>query len=155
MDINIKEFIIENKDLIEQDKWVDLYSKAYIGYSLGFVGDLTSTLVDAGINPLDKSPVVPTAYYYQQPIREFVIPKNIRKINSYAFANCIELYKITIPKSVEHIYSKAFYNNTSLKDIYYQGTKDQWKNIAKEANYFYMIPESCIIHSLDGDIKVF
>lgn len=152
MDKDIKEFIIENKNLIDQNDWVEIYSKAMHEYHAGFVGTLTSTLVDAGINPLDDLTIIPLYYYYNQPIREFIIPNNIVKIDSYAFGQCKDLYKITIPESVKTIQAKAFYYVESLKDIYYQGTKDQWQHIEKQSPYLFMIPEHYTIHCSDGDI---
>ncbi len=55
--------------------------------------------------------------------------KNVKKIGMYAFNNCSSIAELNIPVSVEEIVYGAFYGATSLKKIYYDGTKAQWDNI--------------------------
>ena len=73
------------------------------------------------------------------------------EIGKGAFSHCEALTEITIGKSVKTICCGAFFNS-GLRDIYYKGTKEQWKAIEKckewdrgTGNY--------IIHCTDGDIN--
>ena len=49
----------------------------------------------------------------------------------------------------------AFSNRVGLKSITYKGTIAEWENIKKENNWNSNMPEDCIIHCADGDIKIF
>ena len=46
----------------------------------------------------------------------------------YAFYRCTSLTSVTIPDSVTDIEFYAFYK-TSLTDVYYSGTEEQWNEI--------------------------
>ena len=67
-------------------------------------------------------------YTYQGSAENVVIPDGVTSICSYAFANCKNLKSITIPASVTHIGFGAF-EDCSLSDVYYSGTKEQWDTI--------------------------
>ena len=57
------------------------------------------------------------------------IPSSIIYIETGAFWGCSSLTSITIPKSVTSIGSSAFTDCTHLKDVYYQGTQQEWSQI--------------------------
>ncbi len=76
-------------------------------------------------------------------VKEVVIPESYRDDNGVyhvtvilenAFKNCGSLEKVTIPKSIKKICSEAFIG-TKLRQIKYEGTKVEWDNIQKEANW--------------------
>lgn len=48
------------------------------------------------------------------------------------------LTSITIPDSVTSIGNAAFYNCSSLKEVNYKGTQDQWNNIKIGENNSYL-----------------
>ena len=60
---------------------------------------------------------------------ERVIKDGIITIADEAFFNCDELVKITIPNSVKNIGKNVFSYCSSLTDIYYEGTEEQWSQI--------------------------
>ncbi len=81
-----------------------------------------------------------TSYQYQNDL----LPINLTKVKlcegativgDYAFYNCINLESIEISRSVTSIGNNAFYNCTSLTNVYYQGTIEDWCDIA--FYYFY------------------
>ncbi len=62
-------------------------------------------------------------------LEEVVIENGASQITAGSFQNCISLSKVYIPLSIKAIYSfgeTSFYNCTSLKDVYYAGTANQW-----------------------------
>ena len=59
----------------------------------------------------------------------FNIPSSINAIEKGAFNNCRSLTSISIPNNVSEIGIKAFYQS-GLTDVWYEGTKTQWDNVA-------------------------
>lgn len=62
-------------------------------------------------------------------LTDVTIPESMTSIGNYAFAWSDELNAITIAKSVTSIGKGAFSYCTGLKDVYYTGSRTQWKNI--------------------------
>jgi hypothetical protein len=65
---------------------------------------------------------------------EFIVPDGVTIINTYAFAFSSVLTSITIPSSVTGIGACAFDDCVSLKNVYFNGTTEEWdaiKNIKK------------------------
>ncbi len=56
------------------------------------------------------------------------IPDSVNTIYNYAFSGCKALKSLTIPSGVSYI-SKDAFEESGLKDIYYQGTEEEWNNI--------------------------
>ena len=65
-------------------------------------------------------------------IVNIVIPDNVTTIGVHAFGDCYGLTSITIPASVTKIFHGAFWNDYNLKEIFYEGTIEQWHAIIKE-----------------------
>ncbi|GEM_PF-4438069 len=95
------------------------------------------------------------AFYNCYSLREIVIPEKVSQIAALAFAET-SLDSITIPKSMLLIGQQAFavatgwtidgVEYTGIKDIYYNGTQQQWNNIkiisGKEDIYGYQTDNS-------------
>jgi hypothetical protein len=65
----------------------------------------------------------------------YEIPKSVTSIEIFAFDYYKNLTSITIPKSVTSIEDGAFGFHKSLIDVYYEGSKKEWKRISiGEAN---------------------
>ena len=115
----------------------------------------TALLLKNNINPLNYMDHVPADFAYNLDIEKIVIPDNIThighdafekcfnlteiiipynvvSIDNFAFLKCSGLTSITIPKKVKFIASKAFFRCDRLKDVYYAGSKEDWKNIKIE-----------------------
>ena len=81
------------------------------------IGELTSILMQADIDPLEGMTEIPVYFLCRQEgIKSFSIPVGITKINSYAFAYT-DLESITIPSSVREIDREAFHMCKNLKTI--------------------------------------
>jgi hypothetical protein len=96
-----------------------------------------------------KSVVIPSGVtriedftFSKSGLTSVTIPSGVTEIGSYAFGDCTSLTSMTIPLSVTFIDSWAFMGCTGLTDIYYAGTKAQWKaNVGEQAlNYAQINP---------------
>ena len=110
------------QDALAQNDMQELYKLAVDRINQGDlqasdIGELTSILMQAGIDPLLGMTEIPVYFLYEQKgIKEFNIPEGITKINNYAFAYA-GLGSITIPSSVGEIGSSAFYKCENLKTV--------------------------------------
>ena len=80
-------------------------------------------------------------------LKYIVIPEKVKKINFNAFYDCRSLLWIALYSNIESFGTDAFYHTYSVKDVFYVGTKTQWKNIS--------IPESDDYNNqyiLDADV---
>ncbi len=66
--------------------------------------------------------------------RSFRIPDSVTKIGETAFGYCRRLEIIMIPLSVTSMERYAFWQS-AVKDVYYAGSKFQWKKIAVDKQY--------------------
>lgn len=69
------------------------------------------------------------AFFSCWQLTDVTIPESVTSIGDYAFNWSGELNAITIAKSVTSIGRGAFSYCTGLKDVYYMGSRTQWKNI--------------------------
>ena len=62
-------------------------------------------------------------------ITDIVLQSNIEEIPDEAFSGCVRLERITIPKNIKRIGKEVFEDCRKLKDIYYEGTEEEWNNV--------------------------
>ena len=123
MNNDIKKFIEDHIELIEDNKWKEIYNK-------NFPTGLTEALLESGINPLLQGlNYLPKWFLYKSNIKEFQIPNNVSSIGHNAFEGCTSLTNIEIPNSVTDIRHYAFSSCDSLTKIDYLGTIGQWVQI--------------------------
>ena len=65
-------------------------------------------------------------------LTNLVLPDSMEEIGSYAFDDCSSLSYVVIPKNIKKIDSLAFSSCKKLKDVYYKGSKSDWKKIKNE-----------------------
>ena len=68
-------------------------------------------------------------------LSNIVLPESLTSIGYGAFQYCFNLGSIYIPVSVDTIYRDKF-AYAKLTDIYYGGTKEQWKNIGIDDRWY-------------------
>ena len=87
----------------------------------------------------EKNPYVVLVKAKDTSVKSCIIHENTKIILNYAFQNCRWLTSITIPNSVSVIDDLAFDGCSSLKNIYYCGTEEQWHQIwiSTSENYFF------------------
>lgn len=78
------------------------------------------------------------------------IPESVTSIWALAFAFCSSLTSITIPASVTDIDGSSF-ASTPVKDIYFQGTRDEWNRIEEKTSDISW--SEATIHCIDGVIS--
>ena len=145
----LKELITKFEKELNNKDFKTIYNKC--GWHWEYSA-LTALLLKNNINPLEHMNYVPYAFAYELDIKEFVIPNNVMSIGNHAFTHCNNLTSVTIPSSVTSIGYSAFYNCTSLtsvtipasvtsiggyafsrcdrlKDVYYEGSEEDWENI--------------------------
>ena len=69
------------------------------------------------------------AFAHSKNLKSVTISESVTAIYMSAFMCCTSLREITIPKSVIEIDDSAFENCDSLKNVYYLGTRAQWKAV--------------------------
>ena len=62
-------------------------------------------------------------------IKSIIIPDGVTSIGDYAFCDCRSLESVIIPDSIISIGNNVFMGFNSLKNIYYDGTEEQWNSI--------------------------
>ena len=89
------------------------------------------------------------SFYGCKNLESVILSDGVTKISD-SFGEC-NLKRIEIPTSVTTIGLAAFQECLTLEEVYYQGSKEQWKaiTISQSGNEPLL---SCIIHCTDGDI---
>ena len=62
-------------------------------------------------------------------VSKLYLPDGMSTVKSYAFSNATCLTSVVIPKSVTVISQNAFAGCSSIKDVYYEGTAEEWESV--------------------------
>ena len=91
------------------------------------------------------------AFHYCISLTSIKIPDGVTTIGYSVFYNNNSLTSITIPVSVKSIDTFAFWNCIKLKDVYYGGTRADWRNVSigKENTYL----KNATIHCTDDSTE--
>lgn len=146
-----KVFIEQYISLITENKFEDLYRIALKEHVI--VEDLTNSLLQADINPLEHMSYVPQDFFhkstksidgfiipnnivdirerafYETDLTEIIIPEGVQSIYTLTFARCKNLLFVTIPHSIEFIDRAIFIGCKSLAEVRYNGTLEEWNKI--------------------------
>ena len=117
MNEKLKDFIEDNIDLIEENKWKEVYKKA--ATDLGFsTGEFTEAMLAADIHPEEHLKELPELFLSgSRNTSKFVIPDSVTSIGHGAFYGCSSLTSVTIPDGVISMGVWAFCNCNSLTSI--------------------------------------
>lgn len=84
------------------------------------------------------------AFKQCEKLRSVSIPQKVTTITYCSFLNCKNLSSVIIPNSVTHIYPYAFSGCSNIKDVYYNGTAEQWNDVVIRDNNEHL--QNAIIH---------
>ena len=118
------------------------YSILYEGNPVKFNGDITKIAVGnsafavcEGLKsitvPNSVTSIEDSTFFKCTGLISIEIPEGVTSIGIYAFKDCSNLASIEIPEGVTSIGNFAFSGCTGLANIYFRGTKEQWKAITK------------------------
>lgn len=166
----IKKYLRDNKNLLEKNDLLILYNNAPSPINRY----LFPYLLELGVNPLEYLEHIPFGSCIEIDENILTIPKNVRvidggalwgnshiesilieensnleKIANNAIAHNKNLQKVHLPISLKDI-GNNFYSCLKLKDIFYEGTREDWENIDKDDFTFDHIEAK--IHCQDGII---
>lgn len=127
----VKEFIEDNIDLIENKSWDQIYDNASLNLDSMSTGQFTQALLGVGENPLETLDYIPDYYlsdatmetfnipnhihelcegcFSYSSLKEIIIPDGVTTIGMYAFYECSQLKRVVIPPSVQNIEGNSFY----------------------------------------------
>ena len=128
----VKEFIENNIDLIEDRAWDQIYDNARFTLDSESTGRFTLAMLDIGEDPLEYLDYIPEYYLSDAKIDSFIIPDHILELSEGCFSYS-SLKEIVIPYSVTTIGMYSFYDCPQLKRVVIPPTV---QNI--EGNSFYL-----------------
>ena len=112
----VKEFIENNIELIEDRAWDQIYDNARFTLDSESTGGFTLAMLDIGEDPLEYLDYIPEYYLSDAKIDSFTIPNHILELSEGCFAYS-SLKEIIIPDGVTTIGMYAFYECSQLKRV--------------------------------------
>ena len=91
-------------------------------------GSSSELVIPSTIDGHQVKEIGDNSFYKNQNLIEVTIPAGITYIGEYAFAACKNLTTLHCFAGIETIWYRAF-SMTALKDVYFNGTEEEWKAI--------------------------
>ena len=133
---NNKDFVIDEDNMLMEycGNGVDVVIPNGVSdiFFQAFYGDFKITSVVVPGSVVELSPVV---FERLESLKKVILKEGIEVIGVCAFNCCFNLEVVNLPKSLKRICVGAFSNCSSLKEIYYNGTKEEWNLIEKEDDW--------------------
>lgn len=120
MNDNVKAFIEKNIELVEENKWEELYQQAIVEFEdedEEYTGAFTDIMLAADIHPELYLKKLPDYFLCGSNIQTFNIPSTIRSTGYRAFYDCNSLTSVTIPDSVAIIGNNTFEKCEKLMNV--------------------------------------
>ena len=102
-------------------------------YSINHIGSCTASVVviPSTYNGLPVIRIMPNVFWGYSQVTCLVFPDSVKVIDQDAAPYCANLKTIYFGKGLESIGNWAFFKCTSLTDIYYAGSEEEWNQISK------------------------
>ena len=82
------------------------------------------------------------------------IPDTIDSIPVSGFRDCINLRNVVLPSTCTNIGDNAFSGCVAIERIIFKGTKEQWKAVARGADWHSGIVNTNVVECSDGNIEI-
>lgn len=74
-------------------------------------------------------------FYMNEYVTDIILPNSINRLCPSQFEGCVNLKRITIPRLIKIVFNDCFSGCTSLEDIYYEGSKEEWEGAIRVENW--------------------
>ncbi len=105
---------------------------------------ITEVIFGAGIRNMTDS------FSFCENITSITLPEGLTEVGLMSFIGCSGLTEIHLPSTLVNIESSAFTLCKALKDVYFNGTISQWKEVSVSSGNEYLTEAD--IHCNDGDV---
>lgn len=114
----VKEFIEQNIDLIEENRWDEVYDNATFNLDSESTGAFTKAMLDIGLDPIREQGLdyIPDYYLSDSTLTTYDIPSNVHHLGEGCFSYS-GLSSITIPESVSTLGNYVFYECELLEEV--------------------------------------
>ena len=86
-------------------------------------------------------------------LKKVNLPEGLQEIEGEAFRACVKMTSIRLPRSVKRVGSDIFFD-TPIRDIYYSGTKQEFKNVfSYRIIFYYDYSKPVTVHCSDGTFE--
>jgi len=127
--------------------WVDAENPTYSSDEKGILFNKEKTVLIKAPNflpgeytvPAGVTEIAPYAFSGNNEVLTVILQPGVEKIGEGAFSWCGSLMSVTIPESVTQIGDYAFSWSEYLTDVYYAGTREQWKQISIGEDNSYLL----------------
>lgn len=118
MTYEVQEFIKDNIDLIEDNRWDQVYDNASFTLDSDSQGQLTIALLKANIDPVGTGLIdyIPEYYLSGAHIKTYDIPYTVHSLDEGCFSYS-DIETITLPPSVSSIGPYVFYDCAMLRRV--------------------------------------
>lgn len=181
-----EQLIKANLDLIKDDRFQEFYDNECEGLNGSIIRRCHEIFYNSGIDPIIQGEMhnIPRCYWSTGVYKDiYEIPTFVKSIDELAFARSrikkivfadygycskigqsafeySDIEEIYLPQSLSIIEYGAFHGCEKLKNIYYQGTKEDWNSIRLAVNYnldptwISKDTPAGVIHCTDSDVKI-
>ena len=122
LSFEVKEFIEDNIDLIEEKRWDEVYDNATFNLDSDSTGQFTQAVLSIGLDPIAEQGLdwIPDYYLSSTSITSFNIPNTIHSLGEGCFSYS-SLRRIIIPASVQTLRDYVFYECNKLEEVIFLG----------------------------------
>ena len=110
-------------------------------FAFAYCDNLNYISIGAGIKRLDE-----VGIFEASNITSIKIPEGVESLGAQTFYNCKNLTSIILPVSMQLIDYSATRDCNNLREVYYEGTESQWRNVIVQ-NYNSLNGSMCYYYS--------
>ena len=93
------------------------------------IGDFEYSRLRFITMPGSVTEITGSAFSGCENLEAMILPEKLTELSSYLFWGCDSLQSIVIPKSVTAIQTSVLFLCDNIKDVYYEGTEEEWNAI--------------------------